>query len=696
MKKYPAYIRIGGPILGLIIVFFVVNSFVGRIQNDQAQLREEARISQLTESEAPAETDAPAETPAETPAEAPAEAPASDPATSDAPAQMVAMTAPANVAAAFNKGGCAGCHVIPGVPGANGQVGPDLSTIGVDGASRVDGVAADAYIRESIMDPNAVIAPACPLGDCPPNVMLQSFAQTLTSADLDTIVGYLASLGTDASMLMAAAPAEAVALDLTLPAESVLDPFTALPKDPAKESQIALGKYLFFDSRLSNNNSLSCASCHMGDATWTDGQALSQGYPSTAYFRNTPTVLNTVFSGRLYWDGRMDGSDMPTLVRDHLTEAHFMSIDGRLMAERVIQIPAYADAFQEAFGGEPSFGRILNAITAYVQSLNSPAIAYDAFKAGDSAALSADAAAGLALFEGKAQCSTCHSGALLSDDAFYNLGVETDAAMLEDFDRVVTFRRFFRTLGVPNYRALTEDVGLYALTQDEADWGKFNTPSLREVAATAPYMHNGSLATLTDVVNFYNGGGGESQTVGLAPLGLSDAEVAQLVAFLETLKSDLAPVEAPALPDYGVLPLGVTPEPAAEAAPAEAPAAAAPAAEAPAQTVALSGEELKAAASAAITKGTCNACHVITEIPGAVGVIGPNLDEIGAVAAERVAGLSAQDYLYQSILEPNAYIVPDCPLGPCVANVMLPNLADILTAEEIDTIVAYLATLGGN
>ena len=435
-------------------------------------------------------------------------------------------------------------------------MGPNLSEIGLTAADRVSGVGPEDYLRQSILEPGAFIAPECPQGDCPPGVMLQTFAESLSEADLDTIVSYLSALGTEAAIPLST-PAEAmVSIPIALPPESVLEPFTPLPRDPASEAQITLGKYLFFDSRLSNNNALSCASCHQPDKAFTDGEALSQGYPSTKLFRNVPSLYNTAYYEKLYWDGRMDGSDMATLVRDHVTEAHFMSNDGRLMTERLKQVPAYVELFNEAYGSGPGFGGTIRAVAAYVQSLNSPPSAYDDYLAGDSGALSEEAQAGLALFEGQAGCSSCHSGPLLSDQQFYNTGVAADPDMLADPERHITFRRFFRILGVPNYRNLQEDTGLYALTLNEVDWGKFRTASLREVGQTGPYMHNGSLASLEEVVRFYNEGGGESQTAGLEPLGLSDEEVDQLVAFLESLTSEVTSVEAPTLPDYQLMTLG--------------------------------------------------------------------------------------------------------------------------------------------
>ena len=625
------------------------------------------------------------------PTTAPTTAPPTAPTTAppEQPAVPVAeeLVAPPEVAAAFNKGGCGNCHTIPGVPGANGQVGPDLSSIGAEAATRRSGYTAEEYIRESILDPNAFIAPKCPAGDCPPGVMLQTFAQTLSQEDLDRIVGYLSVLGTEEqATFVAQVPAGPVTLDVSLPAESVLEPFVSLPKDPPSEAQIALGKYLFFDKRLSGNNSLSCASCHQPDKAFTDGQSLSRGYPSTKYFRNTPTLLNTVYADRLYWDGRMDGGDMPTLVRDHLTEAHFMSMDGRLMVERINQVPAYVELFEKAFGGRPSFGKVLKAITAYVQSLNSPPTPYDRYLAGDTAALSEEAQAGLALFEGKAGCSRCHSGPLLSDYGFYNTGVATDPAMFEDPELHLTFRRFFRILGVPNYRNVWEDVGLYALTMNPDDWGKFRTPSLREVARTAPYMHNGSLATLEDVVHFYNQGGGPGQTAGLEPLGLTDAEIAQLVAFLESLSSEPVPVEVPTLPDYELLPMGAVAEAAARGQTMAQPSAPEPG---PAEAAGPSAEVV-----AAFSKGACGSCHVIPGIPGANGQVGPDLSDIGVEAADRRPGYTALEYLKESILDPNAFIAPRCPVGDCPPGAMPPNFGETLSTDELELILNYLSALG--
>jgi cytochrome c peroxidase len=329
------------------------------------------------------------------------------------------------------------------------------------------------------------------------------------------------------------------------------------PKAPPKE-QVELGKLLFFDPRLSGDASISCATCHDPRKAWGDAKPVSTGYPGTEYFRNSQTILNAAHHRRSYWDGRMDGQDLATLVRDHLTEAHFMQVDGRLFPERLKQVPEYEALFRQAFGGEPSFGRTLNALAAFVRTIVSRNVPFDRYLGGETAALGAAAREGLGLFQGKAGCVQCHGGALLSDQKFHALGVAENPAVYADPLRHISFRRFMKTLGVPNYDNLREDVGLFAVTKDARDRGKFRTPSLREVSLTAPYMHNGVFATLEQVVEFYDRGGGAhpNKSPLLRPLGLTVAEKMALVEFLRALAGDPVLVEPPALPDYKLRTLG--------------------------------------------------------------------------------------------------------------------------------------------
>lgn len=330
------------------------------------------------------------------------------------------------------------------------------------------------------------------------------------------------------------------------------------PIEPPKAEQVDLGKYLFFDPRLSGDGGVSCDSCHDPATGWGDGKALSAGYPGSEYFRNAQTLLNAAYYKRNYWDGRMSGTDLPTLVRDHLTEAHFMQADGRLIAERLKQVPEYVEMFHGSFGGEPTFGRIISAVASFLKTITSRNVPIDRYLNGDTSALSTGAREGLALFQGKAGCAQCHNGALFSDQKFHALGVPQNRNIFDDPVRHITFRRFFRTLGAPNAENYRGDPGLYGVTKEKNDWGKFRTPSLREVSRTAPYMHNGSLATLEDVMAFYDRGGGDypNKSPLLKPLGLSAADKRALVEFLKSLTGDPLVIERPELPDYQPRKLG--------------------------------------------------------------------------------------------------------------------------------------------
>ncbi|MGZ0163049.1 MAG: cytochrome-c peroxidase [Planctomycetales bacterium] len=325
--------------------------------------------------------------------------------------------------------------------------------------------------------------------------------------------------------------------------------------DPA---QVDLGRQLFFDPRLSGDATISCATCHSPEHGWADGIALSKGYPGTRYFRNTPTVVNAALGRLMYWDGRLPSSDLPTLVRDHISEAHFLQADGRLVIERMRQVPEYERQFKSAFGGEPSYGRILNAVAAFVSSLTSQEVPFDKFLAGDEAAISEEARRGLEIFKGKAGCIQCHDGAMLSDGKFHSLGLNANPEIFQDPLRHITFRRFFRTLGVADYAAMRHDAGLYCVTKVKHDRELIRTPTLREVSKTAPYMHDGQLPTLEAVVSFYNSGGGPraSKDARLKPLGLTDVEQADLVTFLKTLSGKPIEVAKPKLPAYQLRKLG--------------------------------------------------------------------------------------------------------------------------------------------
>ena len=326
----------------------------------------------------------------------------------------------------------------------------------------------------------------------------------------------------------------------------------AMPEaKPGNATMIELGKYFFFDNRLSGDWGVSCASCHDPKKGWGDGQALSAGYPSMEYFRNSPTVVNSKHQKRFLWDGRLDGSDAGTLVRDMITESHTMNMDARLMQERLKQVPEYHALWQKWRPNDDINGmRVFNVIGEFIRSLETTNAPFDKFKKGDESALTAEQKDGYALFKGKANCVSCHNGPIGSDGNLHKTGVPEHPDVLKNPLRTITMLRHYASNGMPNYMNTRTDVGAYAITKDKHDIGKFRTAQLRDLAYTAPYMHNGTLATLDDVIDFYDKGGGAGSE--LKALNLSASEKKALKAFLLSLSGDQVEVKDPGQPDMQV------------------------------------------------------------------------------------------------------------------------------------------------
>lgn len=305
-------------------------------------------------------------------------------------------------------------------------------------------------------------------------------------------------------------------------------------------AKVKLGRYMFFEKRLSGNGDRACADCHIPEQGWAATDPLADGYPGTLNYRNAKTVLNARFAKYFYWDGRLDGgNDLATQARDSITAPNVMSADGRIMGQRLKNIPEYVEMFAAAYGGEPYFGLIIKAIGDFEKTLVSKNVPFDAFLKGDNDALSAQARQGLELFQGKAGCIRCHDGVLLTDSQPHATGVPGNPDIFE-VKRYTTLRSEHMFLGTPNYMNLKEDPGFFAVEKDAKYFGTFVTPSLREVAKTPPYMHNGMLPTLEAVVDFYDEGGGEAVNKDplIKPLGLSAGEKAALVEFLKSLSGD--------------------------------------------------------------------------------------------------------------------------------------------------------------
>ncbi len=307
---------------------------------------------------------------------------------------------------------------------------------------------------------------------------------------------------------------------------------------PAIDADIALaklGKRLFFDVRLSGDASTACASCHNPEHAFSDGMALSNAYPGSGHFRNSPTLVNT--AQRQVWmhDGRL-GTNLNDVTREMLTESYLMNMDMRLMQERIKQDPVYVKMFDKAGLGEPSNGGVRNAIPEYLKTLSSRGAAFDTDSMTDSARLGFD------LFKRKAGCAECHTGPRFSDDQPHNVGVPENNDIWSDPLRHVTYVSYAKFMGVENYMNLRRDVGAHVRTHtaDGSDIGRFITPTLRELKYTAPYMHNGVFKSLEDVVNFYSKGGGDdpNKDPRLKRLNLSKDEKADLIEFLMSLSGD--------------------------------------------------------------------------------------------------------------------------------------------------------------
>jgi cytochrome c peroxidase len=306
------------------------------------------------------------------------------------------------------------------------------------------------------------------------------------------------------------------------------------PVKPMKvdKKKAALGKRLFFDVRLSGDAAISCATCHDPKKGFADGLPLSKAYPGSLGFRNTPTLINAAKKASWFHDGRL-GTNLNDVTREMITETYLMNMDMRLMQERLKQDPVYVKMFKDAGYGEPSNGSVRKAIPEYLKTLTSQGASFDTNK------MSKAAKRGFALFKGKAKCATCHSGPRFTDDKPHNTGVPDNADIWKDPRRHQTFVTYAMFIGIENYMNIRRDPGAHVRSHkaDRSDVGAFMTPTLRELKYTAPYMHNGMLKTLKDVVAFYNKGGGKDRNKdrALKPLRLSKKEQADLVAFLEAL-----------------------------------------------------------------------------------------------------------------------------------------------------------------
>ena len=322
---------------------------------------------------------------------------------------------------------------------------------------------------------------------------------------------------------------------------------------PLSEERVALGRKLFFDRRLSLNGTQSCGMCHIPEQGFTNNElAIAVGIEGRSVGRNAPTLYNVAFLGTLFHDGREESLEQqawqPML---HPNEMANPSIG--FVIDKIASLPDYADLFETAFDGRgPDLETVPKALASYQRTLVSANSAFDRWYFGaETGAMDEAAIRGFRLFTGRAGCVACHAieqdHALFTDQRLHNTGVGYARSQRREEpgpSRVWLYPGVSIDVSAHLIRSVGEervpDLGRYRVTSDPDDRWRFRTPSLRNVALTAPYMHDGSLATLEAVVAFYDGGGIPNRRLSplIRPLELSDSERAELVAFLRALTGE--------------------------------------------------------------------------------------------------------------------------------------------------------------
>lgn len=310
----------------------------------------------------------------------------------------------------------------------------------------------------------------------------------------------------------------------TLPGGLAALPAVPVPADnPQDAAKIELGKKLFFDTRLSLDRASSCATCHDPGKAFADALPRARGFQGQIGRRNSPTVLNAAYNTAQFWDGRASTLD-EQCKGPLLNPIEMNMLDEKHLVDRLESIPGYRQDFKTVFNSAATLDNVARAIAAFERTLVTPNSRFDRYTAGDKMALTQREKRGLLVFIGKASCSECHNGPNFTDNKYYSLGAVAAP-------------------GAP------QDTGRYEVTRKEEDRYAYKTPSLRNAALTAPYMHDGSVATLEQVVDFYDrgGDGGPNKSNLIFKLNLTPEEKADLIAFLKSLNGDLPKVKAPVM-----------------------------------------------------------------------------------------------------------------------------------------------------
>jgi len=335
-----------------------------------------------------------------------------------------------------------------------------------------------------------------------------------------TLVAMVAAALSGAAAISPPAAAQALAparlevplgLDLYLPAPET---------NPLDAGKIALGRMLFFDPRLSVDGTMSCSTCHDPARAFADDKPVAEGVFGRKGTRNVPTLVNRGYGASHFLDGR--AASLENQVLQPIENRNELGYNLQLLVATLGNDTTYRAEFQQTFGGLAVAGTLAEALASYVRSILSGNAAVDRYLNGDRRALSSQQLAGMRIFVGRGNCSACHVGANFTDEEFHNTGVAWVAMKpTSDNEPATDFA----------------DVGRYAVTGAPRDLGAFKTPTLREIASTAPYMHDGSLASLAEVIDFYDRGGTHNPRFDrrIQPLGLTPAEKEALLSYLDAL-----------------------------------------------------------------------------------------------------------------------------------------------------------------
>jgi cytochrome c peroxidase len=344
-------------------------------------------------------------------------------------------------------------------------------------------------------------------------------------------------------------PSVAFAQSLDEPYELNLPPYVLEPEipedNPLTKGKVELGRKLYFDKRLSADDTVSCSTCHDPEKGFADGEIVTIGIKGQKGVRNSPSTLNAAFYDTQFWDGRVSTlEEQAKLPLINPLEMGMSSHDA--LVEKISKISEYQSLFKSVFKTDKiTIDHIIQAIASFERTLFSFNTPFDRFMAGEDGALSDSAKRGWALFLGTGRCITCHefnpSYPFFTDNMFHNVGVAMNKEGFKDLALKVA-NSGEDASDLAHDKAYAE-LGRYLVTKEPKDIGAFKTPGLRGVALTAPYLHDGSEPTLESVVEFYNKGGIPNPYLdgGMRPLNLSEEEKKDLVELLKSLTSEDLP-----------------------------------------------------------------------------------------------------------------------------------------------------------